>query len=296
MTALHQGYELFIHPFIAYGFLLRAFVACFILSLGAAPVGVLLILRRMSLIGDAMSHAIMPGAAIGFLIAGSLSLIAMGIGGLVAGLIVVVLSSLVSQHTLLKEDATFASFYLFSLATGVLIISLRGSNVDLMHVLFGTILAIDANALYLVASITTFTLLMFAVIYRALITESFDPVFLRSVGGKGNVYHIIFMMVVVINLVSGFEALGTLMAVGMIILPAVTALLWATTLPVIIVLAMADAIVASYFGLIISFYYGFASGPTIILVLCLTYFMSLMVIFGFKGLKKTTRLKHQPTT
>ncbi len=283
---LYHWYELFIDPFVSYGFLLRALVACIVLSLGAAPVGTILIMRRMSLIGDAMSHAIMPGAAIGFLIAGSLSLTAMGIGGLIAGLIVVILSTLVSQHTSLKEDATFASFYLFSLATGVLIVSIRGSNVDIMHVLFGTILAIDANALYLVASITTFTLLVFALIYRALITESFDSDFLRSVGGKGKIYHIIFMVTVVINLVSGFEALGTLMAVGIIILPAITAILWAKTLPSIMILAIVDAIISSYSGLIISYHYGLSSGPMIISFLCLIYFISILFIICFKSAKK----------
>ncbi|MFP3802283.1 metal ABC transporter permease, partial [Paraburkholderia sp. SIMBA_027] len=95
--------------------------------------GVFLMLRRMSLVGDAMSHAVLPGAAIGYLVAGSLSLTAMGIGGLVAGLSVALLSGVVSRVTVLQEDASFASFYLISLALGVLIVSLRGSNIDLLH-------------------------------------------------------------------------------------------------------------------------------------------------------------------
>ncbi len=147
-------YDLVIHPFVEYGFMRRALVGSLSLGLGAGPVGVLLMLRRMSLVGDAMSHAVLPGAAIGFLIAASLSLLAMGLGGLVAGLNVALLSGLVSRTTSLKEDASFASFYLTSLALGVLIVSLRGSNIDLLHILFGTILAIDAQALCLVGGIT----------------------------------------------------------------------------------------------------------------------------------------------
>src|ERR1700743_154959 len=151
----------------------RALVACVALGLGSGPVGVLLMLRRMSLMGDAMSHAVLPGAAIGFLIAGGLSLPAMGIGGIVAGVVVALLSGLISRTTVLKEDASFASFYLASLALGVLIVSLRGSNVDLLHVLFGTILAIDAQALYLVGSIASLTLIALAVVYRPLVAECF---------------------------------------------------------------------------------------------------------------------------
>src|SRR6201996_1326624 len=117
----------------------RALVACLALSIGSGPIGVLLMLRRMSLVGDAMSHAILPGAAVGFLVSG-LSLPAMGLGGMVAGLAVALLSGFVSRTTVLKEDASFASFYLASLAAGVLLVSLRGSSVDLLHVLFGTIL------------------------------------------------------------------------------------------------------------------------------------------------------------
>ncbi len=159
------------------GFMRRALVASIALGLGSGPVGVLLMLRRMSSVGDAMSHAVLPGAAIGFLIAGGVSLPAMGLGGLVAGLSVALLSGLVSRTTPLREDASFASFYLASLALGVLIVSLRGSNMDLLHVLFGTILAIDATALYLVGSIAS---LRFSSFLRWFIDRSSPSVSIRA--------------------------------------------------------------------------------------------------------------------
>src|SRR5947207_3417688 len=143
-------YGLLIEPFLAYSFMRRALVACLALSLGCGPIGIFLVLRRMSLMGDAMSHAILPGAAVGFLVAG-FSLWAMGAGGLIAGLAVAVLAGAVSRATTLKEDASLAGFYLISLAIGVLIVSKKGSNVDLLHVLFGTILAVDNASLILVA-------------------------------------------------------------------------------------------------------------------------------------------------
>lgn len=270
-------YSALVAPFIEYGFMRRALVASIALGVGSGPVGVLLMLRRMSLVGDAMSHAVLPGAAIGFLIAGGVSLPAMGLGGLVAGLSVALLSGLVSRTTPLREDASFASFYLASLALGVLIVSLRGSNMDLLHVLFGTILAIDATALYLVGSIASLTLVILAVVYRPLVAECFDPGFLRAVGGRGPLYHFLFLFLVVINLVAGFQALGTLMAVGLMMLPAVIAQLWARTLPIMLLIATSTAALSGLVGLLVSFHFGFASGPTIILTASLIYGASLLI-------------------
>jgi len=200
----------------------------------------------------------------------------MGLGGLVAGLSVALLSGLISRTTALREDASFASFYLASLALGVLIVSIRGSNIDLLHVLFGTILAIDAHALYLVAGIATVTLLVLATIYRPLVAECFDPGFLRAVGGHGSIYHVLFLLLVVVNLVAGFEALGTLMAVGLMMLPASIARLWAQTLPTMLLIATATAAASGYLGLVASFHFGVASGPTIILTASVFYGLSLL--------------------
>lgn len=274
----------FVAPFVDYGFMRRALVACLALALGSAPVGVLLMLRRMSLVGDAMSHAILPGAAVGFLIAGGLSLPAMGLGGLVAGLSIALLSGLISRTTPLREDASFASFYLTSLALGVLIVSLRGSNIDLLHVLFGTNLAIDAKALCLVGAIASLTIVVLAVVYRPLVAECFDPGFLRAVGGHGSLFHFLFLLLVVINLVASFEALGTLMAVGLMMLPAAVARLWAQTLPAMFAVAAITAAVSGYLGLVASFHFAVASGPTIILTASGLYLASLVI--GPSGLAR----------
>ena len=268
-------YGVLIAPFADFGFMRRALVACLALGLGSGPIGILLMLRRMSLVGDAMSHAVLPGAAIGFLVSG-LSLPAMGFGGLVAGLAVALLSGLVSRTTNLREDASFASFYLTSLALGVLIVSLRGSSIDLLHVLFGSILAIDTPALVLVSAIVTITVVALAVIYRPLVAECFDPGYLRAVSGRGSLYHQLFLLLVVLNLVAGFQALGTLMAVGLMMLPAAVAQLWARSLPALLAVAIGSAFFAGYVGLLISFQAGFASGPTIILVASSLYILSLV--------------------
>ena len=272
--------DLLLSPFQEFLFMRHALVACLALALGCGPLGVLLVLRRMSLVGDALSHAVLPGAALGFLVSG-LSLYAMTLGGFAAGLAVALLAGAVTRLTTLREDASFAALYLISLASGVLIVSLRGSSIDLIHVLFGTILAVDDAALILVASITTATLLILALIYRPLIVECFDPGFLRSVGGRGAAMHFIFLVLVVLNLVAGFQALGTLMAVGMMMVPAVSARFWARQVWSTALVAVVIAMLAGYTGLLLSFHANLPSGPSIILTAGLCYVFS--VVFGVHG-------------
>ena len=269
-------YAQFIAPFADYGFMRRALIACLALALGSGPIGTFLVLRRMSLMGDAMSHAILPGAAIGFLVAG-LSLWAMSIGGLAVGLAVALLAGLISRVTDLREDASLAGFYLISLAAGVLIVSLRGSNVDLLHVLFGSILSVDNEALYLVAGIASLTLVTLALIYRPLVAECFDPGFLRAVAGRGSLYHVIFLVFVVLNLVAGFQALGTLMAVGLMMLPAAAARFWAIEVWSLAALSVVMAFISGWAGLLISYHYDLPSGPAIILTAGMFYLGSILL-------------------
>jgi zinc/manganese transport system permease protein len=272
--------DLLVTPFVEFEFMQRALVGVVAIALGGGPVGVFLMLRRMSLTGDAMAHAILPGAAVGYLIAG-LSLPAMTLGGLVAGVIVAVLAGLVARFTDLKEDASLAAFYLLSLALGVVIVSLRGSNVDLLHVLFGTVLALDDSALLLVASIATITLLVLAVIYRPLVIESVDPTFLRSVSRAGTPTHLIFLGLVVLNLVGGFHALGTLLSVGMMMLPAAAARFWSADITRMTMLATGFGIVSGYAGLLLSYHAELPAGPAIILTAGGFYLASLA--FGIQG-------------
>jgi zinc/manganese transport system permease protein len=265
-----------IGPFIEFAFMRRALVGCLALSLGAPPIGVFLMLRRMSLMGDAMSHAILPGAAIGYLLAG-LSLFAMSLGGFAAGLAVVLAAGLVARSTILREDASFAAFYLVSLALGVLIVSVRGSNIDLLHVLFGTVLALDDAAIILLAAISTLSLAVLAVIYRPLVLDCFDPQFLRSASALSSPTHLTFLVLVVLNLVAGFQALGTLMAVGIMLLPAIAARFWADDVSGMIIVAVLIAFAASLSGLLLSYYANVPTGPAIILLCGIFYLLSMLL-------------------
>ncbi len=273
-------YDILVAPFTEFEFMRRALAGAFALALGGAPIGVFLMLRRMSLVGDAMAHAILPGAAIGFLLSG-LNLFAMTFGGLIAGFTVAILAGVVTRITELKEDASLAAFYLVSLALGVTIVSMRGTNIDLLHVLFGNVLAMDDQTLLVIAFNATVTLLVLAVIWRPLVIECVDPLFLRTVSRAGAPAHLAFMALVVVNLVNGFQALGTLLAVGLMVLPAGIARFWSRDVSGMIVIAVAAAVVSGYAGLVLSFHSKVPSGPAIILVAAVLYVVSLL--FGRAG-------------
>ena len=255
--------DLLFAPF-AFGFMRRALAGCLALSVAAPPLGVFLVLRRMSLTADVLQHGILPGVALGALV-GGLSIFAMSFGGLLAGLAVVLLAGLLSRATGAREDSQFAGVYLIALAAGVAIASFQ-RNLDLTHLLFGSVLAVDDAALALMAGVSSASLLGLAVIWRPLILESLDPGFLRAQGGGGGLWHAAFMGLVVLCVVGGFAALGTLMSVGLMMLPAIAARHWSQHLGGQVKAAVAVALVASYGGLLLSFHADLPAGPAILLV------------------------------
>ncbi len=260
----------------------RALAAILALALSAGPIGVFLMLRRMSLIGDAMSHAILPGVAIGFLAAG-LNVYGMTLGGLVAGLVIALAAGAISRATAMQEDASLAVFLLLSLALGVVIVTLKGMDIEqLMTFLFGeTSARMSGDKLLVIAVSSTVSLLALALIYRPLVLGSVDPGFLRSISRTDSVAHLIFLALLVLNLVSGFHALGTLLGVGIIIIPAGIARFWTRDLSKMIALAVISALISGYAGLLFAFHAGIPSGPAVTLAAGLLYIGS--VVFGPVG-------------
>ena len=264
---------LLLEPF-ALGFMRRALAGCLALSLAGPPLGVFLVLRRMSLTSDVLQHGILPGIAIGAVL-GGLALPPMGLGGFVAGLAVALLAGWLTRATGAREDSQLAGVYLIALALGVAIISANRS-IDLAHLLFGSVLAVDDGALFLMAGVASVALLGLAVIWRPLVLESFDPGFLRAVGGHGGVWHLAFMALVVLCVVGGFAALGTLMSVGLMMLPAIAARHWAAELPGQVRASVGLAVLASLAGLLLSFHTDIPAGPAIVLAAGTLWLASLL--------------------
>jgi zinc/manganese transport system permease protein len=263
-------------PFSEYAFMRSALVACMALAVASGPLGTLLLLRRMGLVGDVLSHAVMPGAAIGFALAGS-ALAVLSTGGLLTGIAVVLLMILGTRFGAQREDASLAAFYFASIGVGVLVVSLRGTNLDLMHVLLGTVLAIDVPALVLIVAIASVVVAVLALLFRPLAIQSFDPAFLRTMGGSDTLYRAIFLVLVVLDLVAGFQAFGTLLAGVPLLLPAAAARCWAQRVGPLVGLSIGFGMVAGYGGLLVSYHLNVPSGPAIACAAALIYAVSALV-------------------
>jgi len=261
-------------PFGEYLFLRRALVGSTVLAASMAPLGTLLILRRMSLVGDAMAHAVLPGAVAGFLLAG-LSIWAMALGGFIAAISVALLATLVAQRTREQEDSSFAAIYLISLAIGVMGVAASGGRVDLAHLLFGSVLAVDDQGLLLAATVATSTWLALAWLYRPLVLATLQADFFDGTA-TATIVRVAFTVLVVMNLVAGFQILGTLMAVGLLILPAAAARQWATRLEPLILLAVLIGVASALIGLTLSIQTDLPSGPAIVLCAGSAYLISIL--------------------
>lgn len=275
----------------SFAFMRRAFVATTVLSASVAPVGAFLVLRRLSLAGEAMAHAITPGVVIGFVMAG-LSVFSLLIGGLIAGIGVAFLTALLARKTILRSDASLASLYLIALAAGIFILSAAGSAVPLKSFLFGSILGIDDASMILVGGVATVTLVSFAVLLRPLIISTCDPVFFEARTKRPLLIEQAFMLLLVLNLLAAFKTLGTLMAVGLMILPATSARYWACTITGQLGLTFVFAVVSCWVGLTLSYLLPMTpSGPAIVLTAGGVFLVSaLFGQLGFGGrLRRSSR-------
>ncbi|MCY4016194.1 MAG: metal ABC transporter permease [Gammaproteobacteria bacterium] len=268
----------------SFAFMRRAFVATTVLSVSVAPVGAFLVLRRLALAGEAMAHAITPGVVIGFVTAG-LSVTSLLVGGLIAGIGVASLAALLAAKTILRRDASLASLYLIALAAGIFILSAAGSAVPLKSFLFGSILGIDDASLILLGGVATVTLVSFAVLLRPLIVSTCDPVFFESQTRRPWLVEQGFMLLLVLNLLAAFKTLGTLMAVGLMILPATAARYWAGTITGQLALGFVFALLSCWIGLTLSYLLPETpSGPAIVLVAGGVFLLSVLLgPLGFGG-------------
>lgn len=252
---------------------LKTVAGALALAFGGAPLGVLLIARRMSLVGDGLSHAILPGAAAAYLLAGPDPL-ALTFGALAAGVVVAALSSWLARARRLPEDAGFAVFYLSALALGVLLVGRQHDADALLHLLFGDTGALDDAGLLLAAAAATATLVSLALFVRGFLADSADPIFMRSSGLRGGALHMLLMTLVALNLVAGFRAFGALMTVGLIMIPAAAARFWARAYAGQALTAAALAAVAGGAGLTVAAVFGIEPGPPMVLSAALLFAVS----------------------
>lgn len=257
-------HDALIAPFTDHGFMARALAACVILSCGCAPLGVFLTLRRMALMGDAMAHAILPGVSLVFLLSG-MALFPLTVGGLITGVLIALFAVYLTRKTQLKEDSSFALLYLLSIASGTMIINVSGTSVDLTHLLFGDILAIDHEALTLMTVVAIISLGGLAVFYRNFVLDGFDPEFASTVERGLPWGKMAYFALLAINLVAAFQALGTLMALGLMILPALTARFWTANIDHAIPASIGFAMLSAPIGLLLAWHFHLPAGASVVM-------------------------------
>ena len=260
--------------------LMRAFLAGLMLAIATAPLGVFLILRRMSLIGDAFGHAILPGAAGAALLSGGATW-AVSLGAALTGTTVFVSASFIGRLLRLPEDAGFALFFMSALALGVVITNAGEEHIHLDELLFGNALDLDSTALTLCGIAMIVSVIGMRAIYRPLMIDTLDSGFLAGAGhnkpmGKsaGSFAQAGFFALLALTSVAAFHALGALMAVGMTIIPAIGARYLARSIPMMMVSAGVLAASGVCAGLIIATIAHAPAGASIILSLVVLAFAS----------------------
>ncbi|MDX2187888.1 MAG: metal ABC transporter permease [Opitutaceae bacterium] len=255
--------ELFLGP-LRFEFMQRGLASAALIGVSGGLLGPILILRRLSLMGDALSHSLLPGIALAFLLFGT-NAAALFAGALVAGLLTAAGSAFLSRLTRIKEDAAFGALYLILFALGIVLASSLGTKIDLLHFLFGNILGVSPTDLAISAASCAATVGAFALFRRSIQLESFDPVFHRASGGAGGLTHLSLLLLVVINLVAALQAMGVVLALGLFLLPAVTAYLWCDRLVPLFATSISLAVAGAVLGMLLSYHLELASGATIVL-------------------------------
>ena len=263
---MHSLWNIFLTPFVDYAFMQKALISCVFLCISAVPLGVFLLLRGLSLVGDSLSHGILPGIALGAIFFG-MSPIPLFIGGITAGLIVAFISNRLSAKSIIPEDASFTVIYSLSLALGVLILFHHGTNTNVLHLLFGSVLGIDYTTLYLIAFVCLITTIYLAKWRKLLLMYCFDPLLFQVAGKHHKLLMFRFFALVVSNLVASYQAIGTLLALGLMMLPAITGRLLCTHYRQIFKVSSLVGIMGCYAGLLVSYHADWPSGPSIILCL-----------------------------
>jgi zinc/manganese transport system permease protein len=287
MSLLH---EWFIAPF-EYGFMQRGLLAAVLLGVSGGMLGCVLVLRRMILMGDALAHSLLPGLGLAWLLLGP-GPWSLFLGALGGGLLVTLGTALISRLTRVKEDAAFAALFILCFAGGIALLSRIPTNINLSHVLFGHVLGVGPAEVARAAWITGLTVLAFVGFRRGILLETFDPAFHRATGGPGAWVHVGFLALTVLNLVAALQTMGIVLALGLFILPAVTAYLWSDHFGRMLVGAALLAVAGSVVGILLSYHAGLPSGAAIVLSLGVVFAFS--VVFSPRhGL--VARLRPSPT-
>lgn len=260
----------FVEHLFTYQFLNRALITSIIVGIVCGTVGSLIVLRGLSLMGDAMSHAVLPGVALSFLFG-----IPMFVGALITGMIASIFIGYITSSSKTKPDAAIGISFTAFLASGIIIISLINTTTDLYHILFGNLLAITNSAFLTTIVIGSIVLILIIIFYRPLMISTFDPTFSRMSGLNTTLLHYFVMLLLSLVTVASIQTVGIILVVALLITPASTAFLISKKLYSMMIIASLISVISSIVGLYYSYIYNIPSGATILLCTFVIYIITL---------------------
>lgn len=272
----------FIDGLLNFHFLQNALITALVIGIVGGAVGCFIILRGMSLMGDAISHAVLPGVAISFILG-----INFFIGAIIFGLLASTMITYIKSNSIIKSDTaigiTFSSF----LALGIILIGVANSSTDLFHILFGNILAVQDMDMWITIIVSLLVLATITIFFRPLLLTTFDPTLAKSIGVKVTFYHYLLMVILTLVAVTAMQSVGTILIVALLITPAATAYLYANSLKTMIFLSSGFGALASVLGLFIGYSFNIAAGSSIVLTSALLFLISFFIVPKQSGMNKT---------
>lgn len=250
----------FFQDLMTYNFLQKALVTSIMVGIICGVIGSFIVLRGMALMGDAISHAVLPGVAISYMLG-----ISFFYGAVVTGLLTAFGIGAISQNSRIKNDSSIGLVFSAAFALGIILITKAGSATDLTQILFGNVLSVRTSDMWLTLIIGTIVILVVVVFFKELLVSSFDETMAAAYGLKTRVIHYAIMFLLTLVTVASLQTVGVILVVSMLITPASTAYLLTNRLSVMVVLAAFFGALSSVIGLYFSFLYNLPSGPVIAL-------------------------------
>lgn len=259
----------FIEAVMQYGFLQKALITSVMVGIISGVIGCFIILRGMALMGDAISHAVLPGVAISFMLG-----INFFIGAVITGILTAIGIGFINQNSRVKNDSAIGIMFTAAFASGIILITFLKSSTDLYHILFGNVLAVRPSDMWITLIVGIFVLLSVFIFYKELLVSSFDPIMAQAYGLPTKMIHYFLMVLLTLVTVASLQTVGIILVVAMLITPASTAYLLSDRLSVMIFISAICGTISAVIGLYLSFTYNLASGATIVLVATALFFIA----------------------
>lgn len=260
-----------------YEFMLKALLGCILIGFTNGYLSGFILLRRHALLGDALSHSLLPGLAVGAMIFG-LNPLGLFLGALVAGLLVVLGGKMIAHNSRLKDDTAIGALYITAFAIGIILIKYSNVRIDLSHFLFGNVLGLSPVDIWLTYGISFVIIGTLVVFQRQLLFSIFDPTVARTLGISVAGMDYLLITLMVMAMISSLQAVGIVLSLGLLILPGATLYLLCDSYDVMLLGGGFLGIIGAVLGLLCSYWGGFPSGPAIVMVL--SFFFLLAYLFS----------------